>query len=130
MSNLNKAFLIGRLVRDPEYKTVGETGLAKFTLASSKTRTVNGEKKEETIYIDCEAWGKTADIVNKYITKGKQVAIDGELKQDTWDGQDGRKQSKIKIKIDSIQMLGGNKQAANIDNSEVNRDEVPPEDIF
>ena len=130
MSDLNKVFLIGRLVRDPEYKTVGETGLVKFTWASSKTRIANGEKKEETIFIDCEAWGKTADIVNKYITKGKQVAIDGELKQDTWDAQDGKKQSKIKIKIDSIQMLGGNKQAANTDNTEINRDEAPLEDIF
>lgn len=130
MSDLNKAFLIGRLIRDPEYKTVGETGLARFTLASSKTRIVNGEKKEETIFIDCEAWGKIADIVNKYITKGKQVAVDGELKQDTWDGQDGKRQSKIKIKIDSIQMLGGNKQAANTDNAEINREEIPLEDIF
>lgn len=66
--------------------------------------------------------------MQKYAGKGKQVAIEGKLKQDTWDGQDGKKQSKIKIKVDSLQLLGGGKSDTG-DNSQSNT-APDPDDIF
>lgn len=126
-NDLNHVTLIGRLVRDIECKQVGETNLGKFTLAVGSSYTSNGVKKEETSFIDCETWGKFTEIVQKYAGKGKQVAIEGKLKQDTWDGQDGKRMSKIKIKIDSLQLLGGGK-SDNGDNSQSNTPDL--DDIF
>ena len=126
-NDLNKVILVGRLVRDIECKQVGETNLGKFTLAVGSSYTSNGVKKEETSFIDCETWGKLTEIVQKYEGKGKQVAIEGKLKQDTWEGQDGKKQSKIKIKVDSLQLLGGGKS----DNGDNSQSSTPdPDDIF
>jgi len=126
-NDLNHVTLIGRLVRDIECKQVGETNLGKFTLAVGSSYASNGVKKDETSFIDCETWGKFTEIVQKYAGKGKQVAIEGKLKQDTWEGQDGKKMSKIKIKIDSLQLLGGGK-SDNGDNSQSNTPD--PDDIF
>ena len=126
-NDLNKVILVGRLVRDIECKQVNETNLGKFTLAVGSSYIFNGVKKDETSFIDCETWGKLTEIVQKYAGKGKQVAIEGKLKQDTWDGQDGKKQSKIKIKVDSLQLLGGGKSDTG-DNSQSSTPD--PDDIF
>lgn len=126
-NDLNKVILVGRLVRDIECKQVGENNLGKFTLAVGSSYTSNGVKKEETSFIDCETWGKLTEIVQKYAGKGKQVAIEGKLKQDTWDGQDGKKQSKIKIKVDSLQLLGGGKSDTG---NNLQPSTPDPDDIF
>ena len=125
MSDLNKTILIGRLTRDAEFKTIGETNIASFSIAYS---TGYGDKKKSN-YIDCVAFGKTAEVVKNYTKKGSQIGIEGSLEQDSWDGQDGKKNYKTKIRIASIQLLGSKS-----DSQAANDSDVPPnvstEDIF
>ena len=121
--DLNKIILIGRLTRDAEFKTVGETNIASFSLAYS---TGWGDKKKSN-FIDCVSFGKTAEVVKNYTKKGSQIAIEGSLEQDSWDGQDGKKNYKTKIKIASLQLLGSkDSQPANGDKSQ---ESIPAGDI-
>lgn len=142
-NDLNKVTMIGRLTRDPEFKTVNSTSLANFSLANGRTYTVNGEKREETHYFDCEVWGKLAEIVRDYAKKGKQIAVEGRLQQSTWDTPEGKKASKVKIRIENVQLLGGNSSSsAKNENQSQNEPEYPydnpplpdyeptPEDLF
>ena len=105
-TDINSVILIGRLVRDPEFKTLSTTSLVSFTLANNRTYNVNNEKKEETVYIDCTAWGKLAEIIRQYCAKGKQVCISGRLKQNSWVNSEGKKHSKIEVVAENIQLLG------------------------
>lgn len=105
-NDLNKVFLIARLTRDPDYKPVGGTSLVNFGVANNRSYMVNGEKREETHFFDCEAWGKLADIIRQYANKGKQVMIEGRLKFDSWDSPEGKKQSKVRIVVENLQLLG------------------------
>lgn len=105
-NDLNRVMLIGRLARDPEFKQVGGTSLVNFTLANGRTYVTNGEKRDESHFFDCEAWGKAAEILNQYTRKGKQVAIEGRLKQDTWETAEGKKASRIRIVVENFQLLG------------------------
>jgi len=109
MSDLNKVILVGRLTRDPETKTVNGNQLSLVSVANGRKYKSNGESKEETNYFDCQIWGKLSEIVSKYCSKGSQVCIEGRLKQERWDGSDGRKHYKILIVVENLQMLGGKK---------------------
>lgn len=105
MSDLNHTIIIGRLTRDPETKQAGQTNLTAFSVAASRTYTTQGEKREETLFMDCTAWGRLADIVKQYTRKGERVAVGGRLKQDTWKNQEGKTQSRISLVVESFQML-------------------------
>ncbi|NBU97830.1 MAG: single-stranded DNA-binding protein [Spirochaetia bacterium] len=106
-NDLNKVFLIGRLTKDPEFKSVKGTSVANFSIANNRSYLVNNEKKEETHYFDCEIWGKLAEVLRDYGKKGKQLAIEGKLSQSTWDTPDGKKASKIRVRVETFQLLGG-----------------------
>ena len=106
MADINSVTLVGRLTRDAEIKsTQGGTTFAKFALAVN--RYAGKDKGEEVSFIDCTLWGKQADAVGKYLTKGKQVGVVGELQQERWE-KDGQKHSKLTVTVRSIQLLGGN----------------------
>lgn len=105
-NDLNKVILIARLTRDPDYKNINGNSLVNFGVANNRTYVSNGEKKEETHYFDCEAWGKLADIIRQYATKGKQVMIEGRLKYDSWESPDGKKASRVRIFVENLQLLG------------------------
>lgn len=115
-SDMNKVFLIGRLTSDPEIKQLGESQLANFILASNHSYVSNGNRKEEVAFFGCVIWGKQAEILKQYAGKGKQIAIEGRLTQETWDGQDGKKNSKTKIRVESFQLLGGTKPESHENN--------------
>ena len=104
MTDLNKVTLIGRLTKDCDvsFSTTG-TPIGKFAIA------VNGYK-DEVSYIDCVMFSKLAESIGKYMTKGKQLAIDGAIKQDRWQDSEGRNRSKINIVVNNVQLLGGDKQ--------------------
>ena len=125
MSDLNKIIMIARLTRDAEFKTVGETNIAGFSIAYS---TGYGDNKKSN-YIDCVAFGKTAEVVKNYTKKGLQIGIEGSLEQDSWDGQDGKKNYKTKIRIASIQLLGSKSDIQAANDSDVPSN-VSTEDIF
>lgn len=112
-NDLNKVLLIGRMTRDPEFKSVNGSSVVNFSLASNRTYMSGSEKKEETNFFDCVAWGKLADILKQYAGKGKQVAIEGRLQQQSWETPEGKKASKIRIYVESAQLLGGNISGGN-----------------
>jgi single-strand DNA-binding protein len=112
MANLNKVMLIGRLTRDPEVRTFSTGGkVAKFGFAVN-TRRKNqqtGQWEDEPVFLDIEAFnrgefGKLADLVEQYLTKGRQVFIEGHLRLDQWE-KDGQKHSRLKIVMDNMQFL-------------------------
>jgi single-strand DNA-binding protein len=105
-TDLNKILILGRLTRDPEIRDVGQSKVANFSIANNKSYIVNGEKKNEVSYFDCEAWSGAAEIIKKYTSKGKMIAVEGRLVQQNWEAE-GKKFSKIKIRVENLQLLGG-----------------------
>jgi single-strand DNA-binding protein len=109
MADVNKVILIGRLTRDPQMRyTPTQTAICEFGLAvGRKFKTASGEQREETAFIDCTVWGKGGEIFNQYMSKGKQVYIEGRLKYDTWEDKNGGgKRSKLSVNVDDFQFLG------------------------
>ena len=109
MANLNKVMLIGNITRDPELKyTPKGTAVTDIGLAVNRTFSAeNGDKREETTFIDVTLWGRTAEVVNQYCKKGSPLFIEGRLQLDSWDDkQTGQKRSKLRVVGESIQLLG------------------------
>ncbi|MFO0784687.1 MAG: single-stranded DNA-binding protein [Phycisphaerales bacterium] len=108
MANLNKVMLIGNLTRDPDLKyTAGNQAVCELGLAVNRRyKTKEGEDREETTFVDCEAWGKQAEILKQYLSKGRPVFIEGRLKLDQWEDKDGGKRSKMRVVIENFQFLG------------------------
>lgn len=106
MANFNKVMLMGNLTRDVELRQAGAGGnVAKIGLAVNRRwKTPTGEDREETTFVDCEAWGKTAEIMAKYLSKGKPVFVEGRLKLDQWE-KDGQKFSKLKVVVETFQFI-------------------------
>jgi single-strand DNA-binding protein len=110
MANLNKVMLIGNLTRDPELrhtpsgKTVSEIGLA-----INRTWTNDqGQKQEDTTFVDVTLWGRQAEVVQQYVTKGSPIYIEGRLQLDTWDDKEtGKKRSKLRVIAENFQFLSG-----------------------
>ncbi|MBR6577262.1 MAG: single-stranded DNA-binding protein [Akkermansia sp.] len=110
MANLNKVMIIGNLTADPEVRTtprgnsVAELRLAVNRISSGPN---DGERREETTFLDVTCWGRTAEIAGQYLSKGRPVFIEGRLLQDTWeDKQTGQRRSKIRIVAENMQLLG------------------------
>src|SRR5690348_940814 len=112
MANLNKVMLIGRLTRNPEVRTVSNGGkVAKFGFAVNNRRKnqQTGNWEDEPVFIDVEAFnrgdfGKQADLVEQYLSKGRQVFIEGHLRLDQWE-KDGQKRSRLLVVVDNLQFL-------------------------
>ena len=105
----NKVQLIGNLGNDPEIINLesGKT-LAKFSVATNENyKNAQGEKVTDTQWHNVIAWGKTADIVEKYLTKGKEVAVEGKLTTRSWDDKDGNKRFTTEVVCNELLMLGG-----------------------
>ncbi len=89
--DLNCCVIIGRLVRDPELSyTPGGDAVCKFSLA------VNGYKKDDVSFFDIVAWNKSAEAINKYMSKGRRMCVEGNLRQERWE-KDGKKFNAVKI---------------------------------
>ena len=104
----NKVQLIGNLGNDPEIINLesGKT-LAKFAIATNESyKNAQGEKVTDTQWHNIVAWGKTAQIVEKYVTKGKEVAIEGKLTTRTWEDKDGVKRYTTEVVCNELLMLG------------------------
>jgi single-strand DNA-binding protein len=102
--NINTGTLIGRVGGEPEVKHFESgTVVAKFTLAVNR----RSKKDDQPDWFNCEAWGKTAEVIEKYVSKGKQLAIRGSLKIETWqDKKTGETQSKPVVRVDEVELLG------------------------
>ena len=104
----NKVQLIGNLGKDPEIVQLENGGkLAKFSLATNETYKNNkGERITETQWHNIVAWGKLAEIVENYLTKGKEVAVEGKLTHRSYENQDGEKRYITEVKCNELMMLG------------------------
>lgn len=109
MAYLNKVFLIGNLTRDPELRVTPKgTAIASFGIAINRQfRDESGTARDETTFVDIEAWGKQGELVARYLTKGAPAMIEGRLRLDSWeDKQSGAKRSKLKVVLDNVQFIG------------------------
>ena len=110
MASFNKVILLGNLTRDPEIRyTPKGTAVTELGMAVNRVYTAeNGEKREETTFVDVTLWGRTAEIAGEYLKKGRPVFIEGRLQLDTWDDKtSGQKRSKLKVVGEGLQLLGG-----------------------
>jgi single-strand DNA-binding protein len=110
MASFNKVILLGNLTRDPEVRyTPKGTAVTELGMAVNRVYTAeNGEKREDTTFVDVTLWGRTAEIAGEYLKKGRPVFIEGRLQLDTWDDkQSGQKRSKLKVVGEGLQLLGG-----------------------
>lgn len=104
--DLNHVVIIGRLVGDPQIKyTPNGTAVTKFSIANNDSFTTNNETKEYANFFDVVVWGNQAINCEKYLKKGSQVAIDGNLKQNRWKDQVGNNRSKVEIVANRVQFL-------------------------
>ena len=105
--SFNRVMLMGNLTRDIELRhTSGNTAVANIGIAVNRRfRTQAGENREETTFVDCEAWGRTAEVMAQYLSKGRPVFIEGRLKLDQWEGKDGSKQSKLRVVVENFQFV-------------------------
>ena len=111
MNDLNEVSLCGNLTRDCELKyTSGGMAVGTFALANNRSVKRNGEFVNEVSFYDITVFGKTAENLKQYLTKGKRVIVGGKLKQDRWE-KEGQKFSKIGIVADFIQLVGGAEKA-------------------
>lgn len=109
MANLNQVNLIGNLTRDPELRVTPKgTAICQFSLAiNRKWKDDTGRESEEVTYVDCEAWGKAGENIQKYTTKGRPLYVGGRLKLDQWtDKTSNEKRSKMKVVVENFQFLG------------------------
>jgi len=106
----NRVQLIGNVGNDPEIKTLeGGKKLASLSIATNESYTNDkGEKVEQTEWHRVTAWGKTAEIIEKYVTKGKEVAIEGKLSHRSYDDKNGEKRYITEVIVSGIQMFGKN----------------------
>jgi single-strand DNA-binding protein len=110
MASFNRVLLMGNLTRDPQMKYLpSQTPVTEFGLAASrKFKAANGEMREDVVFVDCSAFGRTAEIINQYCTKGKPLFIEGRLKLDQWEDKNGGgKRSKLTVVVENVQLLGG-----------------------
>jgi single-strand DNA-binding protein len=108
MANFNKVILMGNLTRDPQLKylpnnnPVCECGLA----VNRRWRDRDGNQREEVCFVDLSVFGRQAETMNQYMSKGRPILIEGRLKYDTWTGQDGQKRSKLSVVVENFQFVG------------------------
>ena len=102
MSDLNRATLSGQLTADPELKYLPSgTAVANLRLASNRTFTANGERREEVLFVDVEVYGKAGEALTQHKAKGDFLLVDGRLRQHTWE-RDGQRHSRLAIVADQV----------------------------
>ncbi len=109
MASFNKIFLLGNLTRDPQLSyTPNQTAVVDFGLATNRRWTgQDGTRREETCFVDCRAFGRQAENINKYLSKGRAVFVEGRLTFDSWTAQDGSRRSRHRVTVEGFQFLPG-----------------------
>src|SRR3990172_4608301 len=107
-ANYNRVILAGNLTRDPELRYIASgTAVTDLGLAVTERRKGgNGEMIEDTLFVDVTLWARQAEVACEYLRKGSNVLIEGRLKLDTWETNDGQKRSKVRVVGERMQMLG------------------------
>lgn len=112
MASLNRVIIAGNLTRDPEVRyTPSGMAVADVSLAISDSyKNKSGELVEQVCYVDCVVWGRQAETTGEYLRKGSPALIEGKLQLDQWETNEGQKRSRLRVKADRVQFLGGPKK--------------------
>ena len=113
--NLNRVTLAGNLTREPEVRFLAnDKAVAKFGLAINRRfKDANGQQKDDTTFVDVETWGRTAELVGQYLTKGRGCCIEGRLKMENWeDKTTGQKRSKLIVVADAVHFTDAKSEGA------------------
>lgn len=107
MPNYNRVILMGNLTRDPELRyTPSGHAVADFGLAiNRRRRSADGERRDETVFVDVTAWSRQAEVINEHFCKGRAIFLEGRLHLDEWTSSDGTRRSKLKVVLDSFQFI-------------------------
>src|SRR4051812_214773 len=117
MPSVNKVILIGNLTRDPQSRQVPtQSMVTEFGLAMNrKFKGQDGEDREEVCFVDCAAFGRQAEVIQKYCKKGKSLYVEGRLRYDSWEDKNGHgKRSKLSVVVENFQFLGGKDDTAGV----------------
>ncbi len=134
MAKLNKVFLMGNLTRDPELRyTPSGTAIASFGIAINRIWTgPDGEKKEEVCYVDINMFGRRAEVINEYFSKGNPIFIEGRLQFQQWETKDGQKRNTLRVVAEDFQFIGGKAKkderpspSGGVEPNDVNEEEIP-----
>ena len=125
---MNKLIITGRLCRDPEVKAIGENNMvAKFTVAVNRNyKDKDGNRPAD--FIPCEAFGKTAEFISNYVTKGRLVEVDGEMRVDQYQNEEGENRTFTKCHVNSLNVLDSAKTSdgeSTATNTEIERPSKP-----
>lgn len=118
MASFNKVILMGNLTRDPELRqTQSGTSVCRFSIAVNRSYNgQDGNLREETCFIEVDSFGRTAENIGKYFSKGKPILLEGRLRQDTWDDKEtGKSRSKLVVVLDRFEFVGGSSRDSGSD---------------
>ncbi len=142
--NLNKVFILGRLTADPQLRTTtGGQSVISFSIATNRVWTnKSGAKQEEAEYHNVVAWGRQAEIINQFLTKGSSILIEGRLRTRTWQDQQGQNRKTTEIICERMQLGPKSSSAGAFKNDQstqsvkeempeidINEEEIKPEDL-
>src|SRR5689334_12138517 len=132
MSGVNKVILVGRLGTDPEVKTISPSStVARLSVATSENWTdKEGQKQERTEWHRVVVWGKLAELCGKYLSKGRQVYVEGRLQTRSWEDQQGQKRYSTEIVATTVQFLGAMGETREMGQSNSSNDNFGPEPSF
>lgn len=113
MNDINSLLIIGRLTRDAELKfTASGQAITSFSIAVNRSVKKGDGWTDEASFFDCVLWGKTGEAISQYLTKGKQIAVSGSLRQERWTDKDGSNRSKVVMNAETVQLLGSGSDKA------------------
>jgi single-strand DNA-binding protein len=108
MASLNKVFLMGNMTRDPELRyTPSGTPVCEFGMAINREYTrSSGERVEDVCFVDVTMWGRRGEVISEYLSKGDPIFVEGRLNFDSWEGQDGKRRSKLNVVAENFEFIG------------------------
>jgi single-strand DNA-binding protein len=113
MGFVNKVMLMGNTTRDPELRQLPSgTTVCDFAMATNRVyKTTAGEEKQETVFVDCTAFGRTGEVIAEYCPKGRPLFVEGRLHFETWEDKGGNRRSKLSVIVENFQFVGGREGA-------------------
>jgi len=111
-SDINVVVIVGRLTRDPELKSVGQTSVCRMSIANNYSTKVNEVWETRANFLEVDVWGRRGEVCAEHLVKGRQVAIKGSLRWRSWEAQDGSKRSAVSINADEVEFIGPREEGA------------------
>lgn len=128
MPSLNKVLMMGNLTRDPQLSYLpSQLSVCDFGLAvNRKFKKQDGSTGDDTCFVDCQIFGKRADVIQKYFKKGDAIFIEGRLHFSQWQDKEGNKKSKLRIQVENFEFVGGKKHEEGSSEPETQEPSSPP----